>query len=133
MLLFSRISQNYFYIGKVKDRVYGLRDHGWLSVHGGLMTMGRHGRSGVQEIIMIARRERERERERGRRRRRSSGFSSIVPLGVGATEIATRHRLTEAVGGASMRRWFRTRVGEIGAEMDVVDNGGALVAPFIGP
>jgi hypothetical protein len=63
MLLFSRISQNYFYIGKVKDRVYGLRDHGWLSVHGGLMTMGRHGRSGVQEIIMIARREREREEE----------------------------------------------------------------------
>jgi hypothetical protein len=60
MLLFSRISQNYFYIGKVKDRVYGLRDHGWLSFHGGLMTMGRHGRSGVQEIIIIARRERER-------------------------------------------------------------------------
>jgi hypothetical protein len=25
-----------FFIGKVMDRVYGSRDHGWFSVHGGL-------------------------------------------------------------------------------------------------
>jgi hypothetical protein len=43
------------------DCVYGSRDHGWVSVHGGLATMERCGRSRAQEVIMIARRERERE------------------------------------------------------------------------
>jgi hypothetical protein len=43
------------------DRVYGSRDHGWLSVHGGLVTMGQHGRSEAREVIVIAQRERERE------------------------------------------------------------------------
>jgi hypothetical protein len=36
-------------------------------------------------------------------------------------------------GGAPMGRWFRLRGGEIEASVDVVDNGGALVAPFICP
>jgi hypothetical protein len=40
------------------DRVYESRDHSWLSVHGELMTMGRHGRSGAREVIVIAQRER---------------------------------------------------------------------------
>jgi hypothetical protein len=65
-LVFSDISWNCFYIGKVMGRVYGSRDHGWLSVHGGLATMGRRGCSGTQEVIVIAWRERERERERER-------------------------------------------------------------------
>jgi hypothetical protein len=43
------------------DQVYGSRDHDWLSLHGGLVTMKRHGRSGAREVIMIA------QRERGRR------------------------------------------------------------------
>jgi hypothetical protein len=42
------------------DRVYGPQDHSWLSVHGGLMTMGQCGRSGAREVVVIARRERER-------------------------------------------------------------------------
>jgi hypothetical protein len=54
-LSFFRISQNYFFTGKIMDRVYGSRDHGWLSVHGGLMTMGRCGRSGAREVVVIAR------------------------------------------------------------------------------
>jgi hypothetical protein len=41
------------------DRVYESRDHSWLSVHGELMTMGRHGRSEAREVIVIAQRERE--------------------------------------------------------------------------
>jgi hypothetical protein len=41
------------------DQVYGSRDHDWLSLHGGLVTMERHGRSGAREVIMIAQRERE--------------------------------------------------------------------------
>jgi hypothetical protein len=106
------------------DRVYGSRDHGWLSVHGGLVTMGQHGRSEAQEVIVIAQRERERER-------RSSGFSSTAPLGDGAAEITTQRRSTEAVDGALTGRWFRVRGGEIGAGVGVVDNGGALVAPLI--
>jgi hypothetical protein len=88
-LVFSDISWNCFYIGKVMGRVYGSRDHGWLSVHGGLATMGRRGCSGTQEVIVIAWRERERERER-EIERRSSGFSPMVPLGVETAEMATR-------------------------------------------
>jgi hypothetical protein len=98
MLVFSRISQNCFCIGKVMDRVYGSRDHGWLSVHGGLTTMGRRGHSGAREVVMIAQRERE---------KRSSGFSPMASLGVGATEMATRRRSSEATGGALMGTWFR--------------------------
>jgi hypothetical protein len=41
------------------DRVYESRDHGWLSIHGGLVTIGRHGRSGAQKVVVIARRGRE--------------------------------------------------------------------------
>jgi hypothetical protein len=59
ILVFSEISQNCFCIGKIMGRVYGSRDHGWLSVHGGLATMGRSGCSGAWEVIVIARRERE--------------------------------------------------------------------------
>jgi hypothetical protein len=47
------------------DRVYESRDHNWLSVHGGLATMGRRGRSRTWEVIVIARSERERGCRRG--------------------------------------------------------------------
>jgi hypothetical protein len=55
ILVFFWIYRNCFYIGKVMDRVYGSRDHNWLSVHGGLTTMGRHDRSGAREIVVIER------------------------------------------------------------------------------
>jgi hypothetical protein len=45
------------------DQVYGSRDHGCLSIHGGLATMGQRDRSGAQEVVVIAQREREREEE----------------------------------------------------------------------
>jgi hypothetical protein len=80
ILVFSEISRNCFCIGKIMGRVYGSRDHGWLSVHGGLTTMGRPGRSGAWEVIVIARRERERS---------SSGFSLMTPLGGRAAEMTT--------------------------------------------
>jgi hypothetical protein len=44
-------------------RVYRSRDHGWLSIHGGLTTMGRCSHFEAREVIVIARREREREGE----------------------------------------------------------------------
>jgi hypothetical protein len=47
------------FIGKVMDRVYGSWYHSWLSVHGGLTTMARGGRSGARELVVIAQRERE--------------------------------------------------------------------------
>jgi hypothetical protein len=95
------ISQNYFFIGKVIDRFYGSRDHGWLSIHGGLVTMGRRDCSGAREVIVIAQRERE------RRRRKLSEFSPMAPLGGGAVEMATRQRSTEVASGALMERWFQ--------------------------
>jgi hypothetical protein len=54
------ISRNCFCIIKVMDRVYGSRDHDWLSDHGGLATMGQCGRSESREVVMIAQREGER-------------------------------------------------------------------------
>jgi hypothetical protein len=42
------------------DRVYRSRDRSWLSVHGGLATMGQRSRSEAQEVIVMDRRERER-------------------------------------------------------------------------
>jgi hypothetical protein len=57
ILAFLGISQNCFCIGKVMDRVYESWDHGWLSVHGGLATMGQRGRSKAWEVIVIAWRE----------------------------------------------------------------------------
>jgi hypothetical protein len=59
ILAFSRISRNCYCIGKVMDRVYESWDHDWLSVHGGLATMGQRGRSRAREVIVIAWRERE--------------------------------------------------------------------------
>jgi hypothetical protein len=58
ILVFSRVPYNCFRIGKFIDQVYGSRDHGWLSVHSGLTTMGRRSHSGAQEVIAIAQRER---------------------------------------------------------------------------
>jgi hypothetical protein len=53
------------------------------------------------------------ERERGgRRARRSMRFSLMAPLGGRATEMTTRRRSIEAVGGAPMGRWFRVRGGD---------------------
>jgi hypothetical protein len=57
----------------------------------------------------------------------------MMPLGGGAVEMVTQQRSTEAVGGALMGRWFWARGWEIGAEVGAMDNGGALVVPFIGP
>jgi hypothetical protein len=111
---------------KIKD-VSGSPDHDWLSVHGGLMTMGQCGRFGALEVIVAAQRERERER-----RRRSLGFSPMASLGGGTAEMDTRQCSIDVAGGALIERWFRTRGGEIGAEVDAVDNGGALITPFIG-
>jgi hypothetical protein len=68
------------------------------------------------------------ERER---RRRSSGFSPMTPLEGGAAEMVIQRRSTEAAGGVPMGRWFRTRGGEIRVRVDTVDNGGALIMPFI--
>jgi hypothetical protein len=92
------------------DRAYGSWDHGWLLLHGGLMTMGRRDRFQAQEVIMIVQRERERERERGGeggRERRSLGFSPMAPLRGRVVEMGTRQRLTKAVDGALMGRWFQ--------------------------
>jgi hypothetical protein len=47
-----------FCIEKVMDRVYGSWDRSWLSVHGGLTSMGQRGRFVAQEVIVIAQRER---------------------------------------------------------------------------
>jgi hypothetical protein len=49
-----------FFIEKVMDLVYGSRDHNWLSIHSGLVTMGRRSRSGARKIIATAWRERQR-------------------------------------------------------------------------
>jgi hypothetical protein len=56
--------------------------------------MGQLSCSGAWEVIVIARREIE----------RSSGFSPMTSLGGGATEMATRRRSVEAVGGVLMGR-----------------------------
>jgi hypothetical protein len=98
ILTFSMISQNCFCIRKVMDRVYRSRDHSWLSIHGGLTTMGWHGRSRAREVVVIAQRERE---------RRLSGFSPMAPLGGRGSEMATRWCSTKAAGGAPMGIWFR--------------------------
>jgi hypothetical protein len=47
-------------------------------------------------------------------------------------EMVTQRRSTKAVSDVLMGRWFWVRGGEIGAGMGAVDNGGALVTPFIG-
>jgi hypothetical protein len=59
MLVFSKISQNYFCIVKVVDQIYGSRDNDWLLVYGGLAVIGRCGHFKTREVIEIARRERE--------------------------------------------------------------------------
>jgi hypothetical protein len=57
----------------------------------------------------------------------------VLTNGVTWRQSCGNDHTTEVVGGApiSMGRWFRARGGEIGAEVGAVDNGGALVAPFI--
>jgi hypothetical protein len=80
-----------FCVGKVMNYVYVSRDHGWLSVHDGLVTMGQHGHSGAWEVIVIARRERE---------RRSLELSPMATLRDGAAEMTTRRRSTKATGGS---------------------------------
>jgi hypothetical protein len=66
------------FIGKIMDWVYESRDHGWLSVHGGLVTMGQRGRSGAREVVVIARRKRE---------RMSLGFSPMTLLRGGTVKM----------------------------------------------
>jgi hypothetical protein len=58
MLVFSKISQNYFCIVKIMDQIYGSRDNDWLLVYGGLAVIGRCGHFKTREVIEIARRER---------------------------------------------------------------------------
>jgi hypothetical protein len=60
------------------DWVYESWDHDWLSVHGGLVTMERHGRSGAREVVVIARRKRE---------RMSLGFSPMTLLRGGTVKM----------------------------------------------
>jgi hypothetical protein len=112
ILPFSGISLNCFCIGKVMDQVYGSQDHDWLSVHGRLVTMGRRGRSRAWDVI---------------------GVLAMAPLRGGAMEMATGLCSIEVTSGASMGRWFEARGGEIGARVDAVNIGGALVAHLIGP
>jgi hypothetical protein len=65
ILVFFGISRNYFCIGKIMDRVYELRNHDWLSVHGGLTTMGLRDLYGARKVVVIAQRKRERGGHRG--------------------------------------------------------------------
>jgi hypothetical protein len=95
------------------DRVYGSWDHAWPSVHGGLT---------IRSWSSVA----------APGLGRSLGLSPMMPLGGGAVEMATQQRSTEAISGALMGRWFWARGWEIGAEVGAMDNGGALVVPFIG-
>jgi hypothetical protein len=64
---------------------------------------------------------------------RSLGFSPIAPLEGGTVKMATPRCSTKAVGGPSIGRRFQVRGGEIGANVSVDDNGGALIVSFIGP
>jgi hypothetical protein len=73
--------------------------------------MGRRGRNGSWEVIVIARRE-----------RKSSEFSPMTPLVDRAAEMVTQRCSSEVAGGAPMERWFRTRGGEIGTGVSAVDN-----------
>jgi hypothetical protein len=59
MLVFSKISQNYFCIVKIMDQIYGSRDNDWLLVYGGLAAIGQCGHFKTREVIEIARREEE--------------------------------------------------------------------------
>jgi hypothetical protein len=63
------------------DRTCGSLDHGWLSVHGELVTMGRRNCSRAREVIVVA---------RGEKERRSSGFSPMVSLRDRAAEMDIR-------------------------------------------
>jgi hypothetical protein len=101
MLVFSKISQNYFCIVKVMDQIYGSRDNDWLLVYGGLAAIGQCGHFKTREVIEIARREEEGGRS-------LLGFSRMASIGGEAMEMATRRHSTEVVGGAPMERWFQT-------------------------
>jgi hypothetical protein len=52
ILAFSDISRNR--IGKVMDWIYGSRDHDWVLVYGGLVTMGWRSCFGAREVVVIA-------------------------------------------------------------------------------
>jgi hypothetical protein len=56
----------------------------------------------------------------------------MAALGGEAAEMATQQCSTEAVVRALIWRWLRVRGGEIGTGVGAVDNGGALIVPFIG-
>jgi hypothetical protein len=57
----------------------------------------------------------------------------MARLGGGAAKMATQRRSTEAASGGLMGRWILARGREIGPGVSVVDNEGALIAPFKGP
>jgi hypothetical protein len=79
--------------------------------------------SWAQEVIVIARRESERERERERGGHWGSHQWHCL-------EAELRRWLHD---GAQKRRLVVLRWGDIGARVGAVDNGGALIAPFIEP
>jgi hypothetical protein len=78
------------------DRVYESRDHGCLSVHGGLVTLGRRDRFRAREVIVIAWREREEVIEI-----LTNGVSWKQSCGDDHTSMLNR-----GGGGALMGRWF---------------------------
>jgi hypothetical protein len=89
------------------------------------MTMGRRGRSGAWEVIVIARREREREEVI---RVLTNGAAWSRSYRDGHTTTLNRDDRWcfdgEMVSGVRRRDW---------SQVGAVDNEGALVAPFIGP
>jgi hypothetical protein len=102
ILTFFGISHNYFCIGKVMDWVYGSRNHDWLFVHGGLATMGRRGRSGSQEFVVIAWKERE---------RRLFRLSPMAPLGDDHTTTLNRGGRWCSDGEMVLGAWRRLEPG----------------------
>jgi hypothetical protein len=105
---FFEISQNYFCIGKVMNRLYGSRDHDWLSVHGGLPTMGWCGHSIAREVVVIVWKEIEGEEvvrvlTIGITWRRSYEDNHMTVLNRGGQWCSNG----EIVPGASRRDWSR--------------------------
>jgi hypothetical protein len=93
---------------KSHGSVYGSQDHDCLSIHGGLTTMERCGRSGAREVIVIAQRERERVEVIGVLTndvtwRRSCRDGHTMALNRGGRWCFDR----EMVPGARRRNWSR--------------------------
>jgi hypothetical protein len=117
ILVFFEISRNCLCIWKVMGWVYVSRDHGWLLVHGGLVTIrgfgGHHDSS-------------KREREVG-------GVltnDATLRQSCGDDHTTALNRGDRWCFDGEMVLGVRRRVG---VGVGAMDNEGALVAPFIGP